>query len=698
VKLKGERVNMEKYLAGILTALMALSVLAIVSLGQPALKDYPGFGGKVTGTDLPVIVVGAVADPADVIGAVDIAVTLAELSTTKVPIPGAEPKVDGKSIEFDIRGAFNNEVVYGTPVEGEGYSKLLFYKTVTVDDTEVSVLEKVTVSGKSAVNATDTFLDVDVGGVKYKISFTPSMPVGKKVTILGKDYEIIDVSDTVLKLGETKETGKLGVGQKDSIGPYEVSVYGVTLDGGLKLTVTKEGSALAGPTFKNIGDNATLDGGNLTLLVKDIYVGYEAKEAWVILKLTWVNTVAEEGKDSPFDKNYKVSEIENTTNGLVSLELESKLDTVPTVTAEGQIPLIKVGESFEGPAGYFKLLYRGLTTKPTEKIVFDKDGFVTFNDKNRLETKVNVSKLKAADGATSIVKDDVIGVKGFAVNVVDIAPDASWVKLKHRAWENNISLTETYQYFDTGYGFAVNITKNATNMLIVDSAAELETSLGAKINTTGVVEESGDVIAISYNATNKNYDSVTVPGEATALTSENKKALSNYGSVVTLGAGRETVEIVYPDEKVQARALVGELKPAPEQVVEKYTPIVGAIGKLDTDPDLKPAERHLIIVGGPYANRLAAQFYNLSFPITVTADEVGKAMGIPAAKGNAVIEVKEGVFGAGKLVILVAGWDKADTRLAARVLQEHATRLKDVTKAKVVISGTELATATITPV
>jgi hypothetical protein len=322
---------------------------------------------------------------------------------------------------------------------------------------------------------------------------------------------------------------------------------------------------------------------------------------------------------------------------------------------------------------------------------------VTYNDSLRLEAKVNVSELKSSGtyNVTALAEGDILGISDFPVEVVSVT--GSSVELEYRAWKENITSAGTY---DTGYGFSVVTIVSGGVLAVNDTTGQLATSLGALIQLSGgeprVVEEGGANIDLTYNETNKNYESVNVAGVAT-LDAENEKGLSNYGSVVTLGAGRETVEIVYPDEQVKARALVGELAPAPEQVVEKYTPILTPVGKLADKVD--PTANHLILVGGTCVNELVAKFYNVTFP--TCGEDAATAMNM--SRDQAVIEVKKGVFATDKIAMVVAGWEAPHTRLASTLVQRYS--LKETPPkgiytdaAKVVIKGVSVEAPEVTPV
>ena len=77
--------KIKKWIATGLSALMAGATIAGASLAATSLKDFPGFLGSTTSTTSALdafVVVGMDAKTSDVVGAVDLAARLAELSYT----------------------------------------------------------------------------------------------------------------------------------------------------------------------------------------------------------------------------------------------------------------------------------------------------------------------------------------------------------------------------------------------------------------------------------------------------------------------------------------------------------------------------------------------------------------------------------------------------------------------------------------
>ncbi len=123
--------------------------------------------------------------------------------------------------------------------------------------------------------------------------------------------------------------------------------------------------------------------------------------------------------------------------------------------------------------------------------------------------------------------------------------------------------------------------------------------------------------------------------------------------------------------------------------VKQVAPVTNAIAKLDTEVGGAEKAKNLVLVGGPAVNRLTADAMGLPYPSYGAASTI--------AEGTAIIRIVDDAFTTGKIAVIVAGFEADDTRLATSVLQQAATKLAGVTASSVVVSGTEVATATITP-
>lgn len=165
-------------------------------------------------------------------------------------------------------------------------------------------------------------------------------------------------------------------------------------------------------------------------------------------------------------------------------------------------------------------------------------------------------------------------------------------------------------------------------------------------------------------------------------------------------SGGQKVVVKIPAESLKVKSYVGKLggTTTSSSTYNKIEPVKAAVAKLASEAGTGSAARskNLVLVGGPCANSLVQEL--------VDAGKVGATftckngnIGAGWTKGTAYIWAIDGAFTTGKIAIVVAGTDAADTRLATSVLQnyDHSNVKSKLTGTGIKITGTEVATATI---
>jgi hypothetical protein len=163
-----------------------------------------------------------------------------------------------------------------------------------------------------------------------------------------------------------------------------------------------------------------------------------------------------------------------------------------------------------------------------------------------------------------------------------------------------------------------------------------------------------------------NYADISVLGTSTQY-----KGMTTYGTIAdhlasTLG-GSGTLS--YPDVFTYANVYVmtptGTVSTSGSSgtvTTDRILPITQDVVKLDSEvTDSDKANYDMVVVGGPCINTVAAAALGKTYPAC------GAASGIPTNAG--LIKVIADQFATGKSVLLVAGWEAADTDLAARIVQ-----------------------------
>ncbi len=716
---------MERY-AGIggLAALMAL-VLAATSSMAISLKDYPTFF-----TEIPVIVVGENAKTIDVVGAINIAVTLAELSY--------------KEVATQVTGA----------AEYDG-----LYKVATESELQTEFFEKTVKPGTVPPRLT-LLKDYEISyeGENYRVVeqlITPVYDAGAVIEAVNEDEEGNDINGYyILKV-------KQGAGEANALKFRVEFKENITLRGSIDKTLDVD---VAGTTFRiiNVTNDKRLDAlvGQVVWLKKDeettieghtIKIGRISStqaEIWVdgtynvlgkdeeystadfkvkVLKLVYWEDAPEESKvklvaGKETEKIYGTGdEFPGNEDWTMHLYLQTpgqitKGDYIEIYYAPEEDVKLKAGESVKVPGGKGELRFIGPKATETVKVEFKPVSLTVYSSdlSKKLGTIKTVEIAPSIEYALSYGGEDYkklwIGGNATSGEAMVIAYDEKeekyyLVKEVNLKTEKLIGITITAGEHEYEIILANNTASGVTgtNITLNDTSGELM-RMQYRLSSDGSAwilgskkgeAEAADVIIGGANIGDfeKNYLDA-----ASAIVVENVKSNADDDKVVVVLPGYEgkpEFELLMGAEKAAA--------PAEGEKVKQYVPITEVVGYLDTDANLDPTAHHVIIVGGPYVNRLAAQFYNLTWPVEgMTAEEVASAMGIEANTHNAVIEVREGVFAEGKIAMVVAGWYGEDTRAAARVVQNHALPsaeggLADVDAAKVIITETLAAKPTITP-
>ncbi|MCX8179262.1 MAG: S-layer protein, partial [Candidatus Aenigmarchaeota archaeon] len=160
-----------------------------------------------------------------------------------------------------------------------------------------------------------------------------------------------------------------------------------------------------------------------------------------------------------------------------------------------------------------------------------------------------------------------------------------------------------------------------------------------------------------------------------------------YGVVVKNpdnNGASDKVVLHVPADQVKAKVVVygpgGTSTTTEGGKIKKVVPVTTAVAKLDTEVDPTTVGKHLVLVGGPAVNSLTAQAMGLPFPT------YGGSGQLPFGEGEAYIRVYDGVFKPGQVVVVVAGWEAEQTRMATSLLQQYDTfdeQLGDNTAVKV---------------
>ncbi len=246
---------------------------------------------------------------------------------------------------------------------------------------------------------------------------------------------------------------------------------------------------------------------------------------------------------------------------------------------------------------------------------------------------------------------------------------------------NNITISNSTAHS----GAPVQVVMAFQNKSVSSTSTPPDFRLGA---TTASSADANDVrVRIGDSTGDRIVDVTTQSG--TVITDDGIQVYSIKSNVegdkVVIGVPPETVYGLVQFGKIGASTTTtgGTVK----EVVE----ITAAIAKLDNEVSATDKTgKHLVLIGGPCKNSLVADLK--------TAGKFAYGCSDWPARNFAVIEVVDAAFGTGKMAVVVAGTRAEDTRLASSVLQAHDSKLSTITGSKVEVTGTALASATVTSV
>jgi S-layer protein (TIGR01564 family) len=138
------------------------------------------------------------------------------------------------------------------------------------------------------------------------------------------------------------------------------------------------------------------------------------------------------------------------------------------------------------------------------------------------------------------------------------------------------------------------------------------------------------------------------------------------------GGDQDRINIYYPDEQVYGTLVVLD-KDASVSVggttgggtIRSSVPVTQALAKLDNE--VSAADRngkHLILVGGPYANALVEELATATPSKTWT-----RAQWDAKGAGSAIVQLVDNAFVSGRSALVVSGYTADDTRAVTTVLQ-----------------------------
>jgi len=699
--------QIKRFVASSLAALMAGATFAGAALAATSVGGVLKTLGEQATAGVPyLVVVGDTAAASDIVGAIDVASALAQHVTKEVAIPGVTV--------FDVEGKAWDDIelgATGTSIDFANLTKTnvpyLIRDKFTFSGQEYYVTEKIVLPAGFKVETDDikyngTLYLADLTNLKYQYVFNTGLNLTElgvtydkplEVSILGKKYYLLDVSPASITL----LSGDVGLA--DATTPMEFGNYKLYV-------VDGQSGDWAKIQIRDANDNVVssviLDEGE----TKDTGLGFKIK-----LLRVWTSTIT----NTATGKLLVGSEVEKTVSNGEEFKDDWRwdfdIDAPGYINASNYIGIVykpqtddgkyvKIGSKFVAPEGYFEIGY-------PKNVV---DQFV------RLEISL---------AGSTTVYPDVTARTGWVVDgglliSADVPVFEGETYSKILIYYNSTAPGQyVYAYYDDAAKKYVekNVNVNTTNItgkfdkttFILDLESTTTTTL------TLSVPSAGDAITLTYSvdASNKFTSLGNNKGEAEAGelnvtwaggTPQSKGTVeydftSPYGLVVVnpkSNGASDRVVVKIPAEQQKAYVYVGKLKGETTAggTYRTYAPLSLPVAKLASEvTTADKTNANIVLVGGPCANALVQQLVDagkLDASFTCAGGTPGEAW----TPGAAYVKVIEDAFATGRIALVVAGTDAADTRLATSLLSQG--KLEDQTAAGVKVSGTVTAPV-ITP-
>ena len=389
---------------------MALASLGIPVFAAPALKNYPDFLG-VDGQLDAYIVVGADAKVDDVIGAIDVALSLASVSTQPVQVEaaGAVSVTGGVSLDTEAEKLYLGDAINEVKQTLTGkdldiLGKLTFEddEGTTYDYSQYIDVGANTIEFVQEESDEDPVIEIDMDTSSSNplytakivftkpLDFTSDKVEGKTITFFGTDFTISPdtTSNTELifyksaqeiTLYKDEET-TITVGGED----YTIKVLGFDTSG----TTDKVVLQINGDT-DDVEESKSKTIGGLKVYAKTITAWSEGTEGLVVLQVGSEKVIFENGEPVQLGEDREEvdgTKVTITTSGTAVSSIE-----IAVFAPESDEDQIIAGETFTDPVfGTFKVAFNGISTdlKAAERdqiefrVSGDYKGYVRFPDIN----------------------------------------------------------------------------------------------------------------------------------------------------------------------------------------------------------------------------------------------------------------------------------------------------------------------------
>jgi hypothetical protein len=701
-------------------ALIACTCFGVAGLATD-LSSYPApfvAGGKWVG----LIAVGSAAQAGDIIGATDIAATLAQNvgttggtttisggKTQDVPIGTSLSTKFGSTLSStDLAGFQDTSVNIDTGTASNSYN----VKDQLTLGTGAIVTTGLFEGSTSKDWGSDVWMKINsTGQIKYDYVFKSNLKTNNyivnasdtnpiEISFLGKTLRItsatastitaqiateyyMNYGDTVTVEGKTVKLINVGSGTTAAV---IVSVDGTT--GTISGTTITKVNGLRFKIKSTFSSDTPAERAATLLVGADVSKTYTSGDAYI-------------GQDTNTpDWTWNLAGLDGVTPTIGILNAKT------LVTPAGTNKPLKAGESLSAPYDFFKIQLGDATTSSYKDYTFNGLGI---SDLYSAAANTTVAlpaayglEITATGGGKNAFKVTVGAATKYTDKLFVYANGTAGAGIGIKTYWANPDEGNHYQPID-------GVVTNGTSATIATIQTP-DTSTGLPLMVYSNVAGTGATIKV---------DGLQDINQTIALSSQFIKFLGAQTGTATAGDLLIGVDVSTLDAsgRTQDGIIVSAIKSNGDSDVLKLsipskigtdfairtvisstgtttTSAAGAgsmasvpVAKLDTEIS-NPKDYNLILVGGQAVNKLTAEALGVTYPTYG-----GDALGI--VKDQATLKLVENAFGGTNTALIVAGWEALDTRAAANVLKDY-TAYSATLKGKQVIVTQAGTTITLT--
>ncbi|MBU3940441.1 MAG: hypothetical protein KKH88_00735 [Nanoarchaeota archaeon] len=652
---------------------MSVAMLGMTAAGALAadLADYPG----------PFIANDAFVSTALVIGSTDDSAARSDINTylggQATAVSGDVTVSGGKQEEFYIGVALNDTSAFGTTGLTDTHIDTLIDSKVSWADKTYDMQEKILfgdakiqVSGNATGQkdfGSDPYLVIGTSGVEYRYEFdgtggfnessgssvnVTSATNPLSITFLGKPLEIttIDVGTTGLVINLAD---KYAVAEGDSltVEGYTVTV-GSIFSGSVEVSYGGDTQLISTSSTHDFGpvsvkiDQVGQNTNNPELSKAVIYVGSKITETVKDEAVFELFIDYETDGDAPWKW-----EINSTATSLYSIGIVNRLSIDDIDDVDAALDPVTVGGSIVFPNNFAAISFDEVTNENYVTVEISTTEDMDLNDTAAFKDKTGLV-FSALEGEylqiAGIETDTIYALEGTANDCDAAVWDLWYLNEDGIKTDDTTAGNGTFKILNEDQDMTVSWSNTTMNVTIAkDTNGFDETlSLGAFGATTCFATFG------STDAFNTGEGEIFIAGTLGELSGRDYDVRTVDGVIIVdpeTNLDNDKIVLKIPNDVQKAKVTVSATVSSEGS---------GTEAALMTDDEVGTAsDYNLILVGGPCVNSLTAQFLGLS------AGSCGAASTFSA--DTAYLKLKDN---GDKVALIVAGWEAADTKRAAKVV------------------------------